>query len=157
MFLIRLLPKLPREICLAVIGLIGGVFLAGHGIVQAHAELTGMPGTVQITDCQRATGAWSDLWEDGWACAGSFESDDHSVRIAAVGIDGIMTSPPDEPLAARVDGASARTATQDSSGRWKWPALTGVVLLAFTAWRIRSVRGLLRERRADGAANPVPA
>ena len=51
----------------------------------------------------------------------------------------------------------ARTATQDSSGRWKWPALTGVVVLAFTAWRIRSIRGLLRERRADGAANPVPA
>ena len=157
MFLIRLLPKLPREICLAVIGLIGGVFLAGHGIVQAHAELTGTPGTVHVTDCRRATGAWSDLWEDGWACAGSFESDDHSVRIAAVGIDGIMTSPPDRPLAARVAGASAGTATQDSSGRWKWPALTGVVVLAFTAWRIRSIRDLLRERRADGAGSPVPA
>jgi len=157
MFLIRLLPKLPREICLAVIGLIGGVFLAGHGIVQAHAELTGMPGTVQVTGCHRATGAWSDLWEDGWSCDGAFESDDHSVRIAAVGIDGIMTSPPDKPLAARVDGATASTATQDSSGRWKWPALTGVVVLAFTAWRIGSIRGLLRERRADGAASPVPA
>ncbi|RPF33902.1 hypothetical protein [Streptomyces sp. TLI_185] len=157
MLLIRLLPKLPREICLAVIGLIGGVFLAGHGIVQAHAELTGMPGTVQVTGCHRATGAWSDLWEDGWSCDGSFESDDHSVRIAAVGIDGIMASPPDKPLAARVAGASADTVTQDSSGRWKWPALTGVVVLAFTAWRIRSVRGLLRERRADGAGSPVPA
>ncbi|WP_030943452.1 hypothetical protein [Streptomyces sp. NRRL S-646] len=157
MFLIRLLPRLPREICLAVIGLIGGVFLAGHGIVQAHAELTGMPGIVQVTGCHRATGAWSDLWEDGWSCDGSFESDDHSVRIAAVGIDGIMTSPPDKPLAARVAGASADTATQDSSGRWKWPALTGVVVLAFTAWRIRSIRGLLRERRADGAGSRVPA
>ncbi|MEV6943370.1 hypothetical protein AB0N07_15520 [Streptomyces sp. NPDC051172] len=81
-----------------------------------------MPGTGQVTDCHRATGAWSDLWEDGWACAGAFESDDHRVRIAAVGIAGILTSPPDEPLAARVDGASARTATEDSSGLWKWPA-----------------------------------
>ncbi|MFE5079115.1 hypothetical protein [Streptomyces mirabilis] len=156
MFLLRLLPPLPREISLAVVGLVFGLFLAAHGALQAYAEATGVPGTVTLTDCTPATGGLSDLWQDGWACEGSFAATDHTVSISSVAVDGVIdTRPADGILAALVDGSGDHTATRDGSGSWKIPTLTGVVILGFTAWRIRSVRALLRLRRAVRTAESV--
>ncbi|MFE5216672.1 MULTISPECIES: hypothetical protein [unclassified Streptomyces] len=157
MFLLRLLPPLPREISLAVVGLVFGLFLAVMGSIHGFREVTGTAGTVRVTSCERATGDWDDLWEDGWACAGRFESDDHSVRIEGVALDGILDKLPDTTVAALVDGPAAHTALPDSAGRWKWPALTGVAILAFTAWRIRTVRTMLRLRRITGRIAAAPA
>ncbi|MGW5661910.1 DUF6215 domain-containing protein [Streptomyces sp. NPDC003758] len=162
MFLLRLLPPLPREISLAVVGLLFGLFLTVQGARQAYAEATGVPGTVKVAECTPATGGLGDLWQDGWACKGSFEATDHSVSISRVAVDGIIENrPADGTLAALVDGSGDHTATRDGSGSWKIPTLTGVVLLAFTAWRIRTVRGMLRLRRAvrtaeSGGPTPVP-
>ncbi|MEV5004073.1 MULTISPECIES: hypothetical protein [unclassified Streptomyces] len=156
MFLLRLLPPLPREISLAVVGLFVGLFLTVMGAGHGYAELSGVAGTVRVTECVPASGGWKDLWSDGWACEGSFESDDHSVGISSVAVDGIFKQRPGASLPARVDSPAAHTAVQDGGGRWKWPALTGVVILAFTAWRVRTVRTMLRERRAArGAAVPA--
>ena len=157
MFLLRLLPPLPREISLAAVGLIFGLFLAVMGSLHGYREVTGMAGTVRVTSCERATGDWDDLWEDGWACAGRFESRDNSVRIEGVAVDGILDKLPDTTVAALVDGPDARTALPDSSGGWKWPALTGVVILAFTAWRIRTVRHMLIIRRTAARIAAAPA
>ncbi|MEU6549627.1 hypothetical protein ABZ915_04935 [Streptomyces sp. NPDC046915] len=156
MFLLRLLPPLPREISLAVVGLVFGLFLAIMGALHGYAEMAGVAGTVHVTECVPASGGWKDLWTDGWACDGSFEADDHSVSISGVAVEGIFEKQPDATLAARVDGPSASTAIQDGSGNWKWPTLTGVVILAFTAWRIRAIRGLLALRRIARTA-AVPA
>ncbi|MER6122001.1 DUF6215 domain-containing protein [Streptomyces sp. NPDC001795] len=154
MFLLRLLPPLPREISLAVVGLLFGLFLAVQGAFQAYAEATGVPGTVTITECTPATGGLSDLWQDGWACEGSFAATDHSVNISSVAVDGVIeTRPADGTLPALVDGSGDHTATRNGSGSWKIPTLTGVVILAFTAWRIRTVRAMLRRRRVVRAAD----
>jgi hypothetical protein len=148
-FLLRFLPPLPREISLAVVGLVFGLFLAVHGAQQAYAEATGVPGTVTLTDCTPATGGLSDLWQDGWACEGSFAATDHTVNISSVAVDGVIdTRPADGTLPALVDSSGDHTATRNGSGSWKIPTLTGVVILGFTAWRIRSARALLRLRRA---------
>lgn len=156
MFLLRFLPPLPREISLAVVGLVFGLFLAVHGTQQAYAEATGVRGTVTVTACAPATGGLSDLWQDGWACEGSFDATDHTVSVSGVAVDGVVDTPPATgTLPALVDGADDHTATRDGSGSWKIPTLTGVVVLGFTAWRIRSVRGLLRQRRAERTAEPV--
>ncbi|MGW7254822.1 hypothetical protein [Streptomyces sp. NPDC054834] len=87
---------------------------------------------------------------------GSFEADDHTVGVSSVAVEGIFEKQPGATLAARVDGPSASTAIQDGSGNWEWPTLTGVVILAFTAWRIRTIRGLLALRRIARIA-AVPA
>ncbi|MFD7001758.1 hypothetical protein ACFWA5_37295 [Streptomyces mirabilis] len=148
MFLLRFLPPLPREISLAVVGLVFGLFLAVHGVLQAYAEATGVPATVTLTDCTPATGGLSDLWQDGWACEGSFAATDHTVNISGVAVDGVIdTRPADGTLPALVDSSGDHTATRNGSGSWKIPTLTGVVILGFTAWRIRSGRALLRLRR----------
>ncbi|MET7455139.1 hypothetical protein ABZT03_25225 [Streptomyces sp. NPDC005574] len=151
MFLLRLLPALPREVSIGVVGLLAGLFLAVHGGIQAYAEGTGVPGTVYVNECRPSDGGSADLWTEGWACDGSFDADDHSVRIDSVAVDGVLDSRPDATLAALVDGPGAHTATRDGSGGWKWPALTGMVLIAFTAWRVRTVKAMLRARRADRA------
>ncbi|MEU8945610.1 hypothetical protein [Streptomyces sp. NPDC048489] len=156
MFLLRLLPPLPREISLALVGLVFGLFLTVHGARQAYAEATGVPGTVTVTDCAPATGGPGDLWQDGWACQGSFAATDRTVDVSDVTVDGIVdTRPADGTLPALVDGPGDHTATRDGSGSWKIPTLTGVVVLGFTAWRIRTVRTLLRDRRAARATEPA--
>ncbi|MGW4670574.1 hypothetical protein [Streptomyces sp. NPDC004324] len=156
MFLLRLLPPLPREISLALVGLVFGLFLTVHGARQAYAEATGVPGTVTVTDCAPATGGPGDLWQDGWACEGSFAATDRTVDVGDVTVDGVVdTRPADGTLPALVDGPGDHTATRDGSGSWKIPTLTGVVVLGFTAWRIRTVRTLLRGRRAAPAAEPA--
>lgn len=158
MFFLYLLPRLPREISLAVFGLVVGLFLAVHGGMQAYAESTGVPGIVHVTDCRYAAGGWDELWSDGWACEGPFDADDGTVHIDSVTVDGILDSRPDTSLAGFVDGPGAHTAAQDGAGAWKWPALTGAVILAFTAWRIRTLILLFRLRRAvRAAAAAVPA
>ncbi|GGW35474.1 hypothetical protein GCM10010503_08980 [Streptomyces lucensis JCM 4490] len=157
MFLLRLLPPLPREISLGVVGLCAGLFLAVMGALHGYGEVTGVAGTVRIANCDHAHGGWRDLWTDGWACQGAFEADDHSVSIRSVAVDGVFDDLPDATVAARVEGPSAHTALQDTSGSWKWPALTGVVILAFTAWRVRTIRRLLAERRTSVPPSAVPA
>ncbi|MFF4898262.1 hypothetical protein [Streptomyces sp. NPDC001068] len=158
MFLLRFLPPLPREISLGLVGLVFGLFLTVHGVQQAYAESTGVPGTVAVTDCTPATGGLSDLWQDGWACEGSFAATDRSVSVSDVTVDGVVdTRPADMTLPALVDGPGDHTATRDGSGSWKIPTLTGVVILGFTAWRVRTVRNLLRERRARAVPAPAPA
>ncbi|MGW7424759.1 hypothetical protein ACWGJB_32805 [Streptomyces sp. NPDC054813] len=158
MFLLRLLPPLPREISLALVGLVFGLFLTVHGVQQAYAEATGVPGTVTVTDCTPATGGLSDLWQDGWACEGSFAATDRTVSVSGVTVDGVVdTRPADGTLAALVDGPGDHTATRDGSGSWKIPTLTGVVILGFTAWRTRTVRNLLRGRRRRAVPTAGPA
>ncbi|MFD4523050.1 hypothetical protein ACFWP7_03745 [Streptomyces sp. NPDC058470] len=157
MFFLYLLPRLPREISLAVFGLVVGLFLAVHGGMQAYAESTGVPGTIHVSDCNHAEGGWDELWTEGWACEGQFDADDRTVHIAGVAVDGILDSRPDATLAALVDGPGAHTAAQDGAGAWKWPAVTGVVILAFTAWRIRTLTLLFRLRRAVRAADVAVA
>ena len=153
MLLLRVLPPLPREISLAIVGLLFGLFLAVHGALQAYAEATGVPGTVTLTECTPATGGLSDLWQDGWACEGAFDATDHTVSISSVAVDGVIdTRPADGTLPALVDGSGDHTATRNGSGSWKIPTLTGVVILAFTAWRILSIAAMLRSRRAVRAA-----
>ncbi|MFD8001409.1 hypothetical protein [Streptomyces mirabilis] len=74
---------------------------------------------------------------------------DHTVNISNVAVDGVIdTRPADDTLPALVDSSGDHTATLNGSGSWKIPTLTGVVILGFTAWRIRSARALLRLRRA---------
>ncbi|POX48872.1 hypothetical protein C3488_19370 [Streptomyces sp. Ru72] len=75
------------------------------------------------------------------------------IRVAVDGI--IQNRPADGTLPALVDGSGDHTATRDGSGSWKIPTLTGVVFLALTAWRIRSLAVLLRLRRAVRAAEPA--
>ncbi|MFE9765767.1 hypothetical protein ACFYPC_14765 [Streptomyces sp. NPDC005808] len=160
MFFLYLLPRLPREISLAVFGLVVGLFLAVHGGMQAYAESTGVPGTVHVTDCTYTDGAWYELWTEGWACEGPFDADDRTVHIDSVAVDGILESHPDTSLAALVDGPGANTAAQDSAGAWKLPAITAAVILAFTAWRIPTLILLFRQRRvvrAAAVAAAVPA
>ena len=152
MFLLYLLPRLPREISLAVFGLVVGLVLAVHGGLQGYAESTGVPGTVHVTDCRYTEGAWDELWSDGWACEGPFDADDRTVHLDSVAVDGTLESRPDTSLAAFVEGPGAQTAVEDGAGAWKWPALTGGVILAFTAWRIRMLILLFRLRRSVRAA-----
>ncbi|MEU6220909.1 hypothetical protein ABZ845_25900 [Streptomyces sp. NPDC047022] len=145
--LLRFLPPLPREISYAVVGVLFGLLLAVHGALEGYRETTGVAGSVRVADCTPASGGWDELWADGWACRGSFDSADGTVHIAGVAVDGILESHPGATLAAVVDGPGAATATQDSSGKWKWPALTGLVFLVFAAWKIRNVVVMLRGRR----------
>jgi hypothetical protein len=120
MFLLRLLPPLPREISLAVVGLSFGLFLAVHGALQAYAEATGVPGRVTVTECTPATGGMSDLWQDGWACEGSFDATDHIVSVSDVAVDGVIDSRPaggTVPALSTVPATTPRPATAPAAGR----------------------------------------
>ncbi|MES4890139.1 hypothetical protein [Streptomyces sp. NPDC096012] len=71
MFLLRLLPALPREIAFAVVGLCAGAFLAVVDSLHGYGETTGVAGSVQVTHGERASGGWAEPWADGWAWEGS--------------------------------------------------------------------------------------
>ncbi|MFE0382316.1 hypothetical protein ACFW1M_43750 [Streptomyces inhibens] len=125
----------PRQACITVLGLGGGIFLAATGVLRADTQLTGLAGEFRAERCEVSHSRHGD---DGWLCSGTFEAADHGFRTARVEVDTVFDQRPTGPVAALVDEPSSTTAVRDDARGWLLPGGTGLLCLGVAGWNIRS-------------------
>lgn len=147
-----LIVLVPMAVCLG-----GAIHLLWLGIDGVRASYGGVAGAVTVEDCR-----WESGRSGGWLCSGSFRSDDGTVQIDQITVNPWLDEWPQEPVPARVSGASASYARAEVRPyQWVQHLLAGTALFGVAGWLGRSLlaapdRGARRRSAGAGMAAARP-